>query len=154
MRLQHEGSMIGVHCQLVICRGHIRLLKNIFCTFLRLTLLWKNWPETQISQFLMICGPILKSRKWVGRSKIFSEVNLNMVYGVAIWKQENFYQGALRSKFDALFLEPCLPCGPLVVDFNKHHLILTGRVHRFRICKNFFFTSQISGRGRGNRWKI
>ena len=30
MRLRHEGSMIGVHCQLVICRGHIRLLKNIF----------------------------------------------------------------------------------------------------------------------------
>ena len=92
----------------------------------------------------MICGPILKCWKWVGRSKIFSEVNLNMVYGVAILKQENFYQGALRSKFDAPFSEPCLPCGPLVVDFNKHHLILMGRVHRFRIHKIFFFTLSIS----------
>ena len=26
-RLPHEGSMIGVQCQLVICRGHIRLSK-------------------------------------------------------------------------------------------------------------------------------
>ena len=24
MRLHHEGSMIGVQCQLMICRGHIR----------------------------------------------------------------------------------------------------------------------------------
>ena len=37
------GSMIGVQCQLVICRGHIRLPKNIFCSFLQLTLLWKNF---------------------------------------------------------------------------------------------------------------
>ena len=30
IHLRHEGSMIGVQCQLVICRGHIRLPKNIF----------------------------------------------------------------------------------------------------------------------------
>ena len=24
MHLHHEGSMIGVQCQLMICRGHIR----------------------------------------------------------------------------------------------------------------------------------
>ena len=137
--------MIGVHYQLVICRGHIRLLKNIFCTFLWLTLLWKNWPETQISHFFMICGPILKCRKWVGRSKIISEVNLNMVYGVAIWKQENFYQGALRSKFAALFSEHCCPFGPLVGDLIKHHLKVMGSVHRFCTYKIFVSTLSISG---------
>ena len=137
--------MIGVYCQLVICRGHIRLLKNIFCTFLRSTLLLKNWPETQISQFFMIYGPILKCRKWVGRSKIFSEVNLNMVYGVPIWKQENFYQGALRSKFNAPFSEHCCPFGPLVGDLIKHHLKVTGSVHRFRKYKIFVSTLSISG---------
>ena len=137
MHLRHEGSMIGVHCQLVICRGHIRLLKNIFCKFLQLTLLWKNWPESQIYQFFMIYGPILKCRKWVGRSKILSEFNLNMVYGVAIWKQENFYQGVLRSKFAAPFSEHCCPFGPLVVDLIKNHLKMTGLVHRFRTYKIF-----------------
>ena len=97
----------------------------------------------------MICGPILKCRKWVGRSKILSEVNLNMVYGVPIWKQENFYQGALRSKFDAPFSEPCIPCGPLVGNFNKRHLILMGRAHRFRICTIFFFLRQVLAAGEG-----
>ena len=69
----------------------------------------------------MICGPILKCRKWVGRSKILSEVNLNMVYGVPIYKQENFYQGALRSKFNAPFFEKCFCCGPLEGDLNYFH---------------------------------
>ena len=31
--------------------------------------------------FVFICGPIWKACKWVGRSKLISEVNLNMVYG-------------------------------------------------------------------------
>ena len=30
IRLQDEGSTIGVQCQLVICRRHIRLPKTIF----------------------------------------------------------------------------------------------------------------------------
>ena len=29
-RLPHEGSMIGVQCQLVICRGHIRASQGTF----------------------------------------------------------------------------------------------------------------------------
>ena len=28
MHLDHEGSMIGVQCQLMICRGHIRASKG------------------------------------------------------------------------------------------------------------------------------
>ena len=38
-RLPHEGSMIGVQCQLVICRGHIRASQGTFQIFLRLTVL-------------------------------------------------------------------------------------------------------------------
>ena len=30
MCLHHEGSMIGVQCQLMICRGHIRVSKGTF----------------------------------------------------------------------------------------------------------------------------
>ena len=30
MRLHHEGSMIRVQCQLMICRGHIRASKGAF----------------------------------------------------------------------------------------------------------------------------
>ena len=31
--LPHEGSMIGVQCQLVICRGHIRASQGTFQIF-------------------------------------------------------------------------------------------------------------------------
>ena len=41
MRLHHEGSMIGVQCQLMICRGHIRASKGTFEIFLWLTVLWQ-----------------------------------------------------------------------------------------------------------------
>ena len=34
MHLHHEGSMIGVQCQLMICRGHIRASKGTFQIFL------------------------------------------------------------------------------------------------------------------------
>ena len=33
MHLYHEGSMIGVQCQLMICRGHIRASKGPFQIF-------------------------------------------------------------------------------------------------------------------------
>ena len=33
MRLDHEQSMIGVQCQLMICRGHIRASKGTFQMF-------------------------------------------------------------------------------------------------------------------------
>ena len=39
MRLDHEGSMIGVQCELMIGRGHIRASKGTFQIFLWLTVL-------------------------------------------------------------------------------------------------------------------
>ena len=41
MRLDHEGSMIGVQCQLMICGEHIRASKGTFQIFLWLTVLWQ-----------------------------------------------------------------------------------------------------------------
>ena len=41
MCLDHEGSMIEVQCQLMICRGHIRASKGTFQIFLWLTVLWQ-----------------------------------------------------------------------------------------------------------------
>ena len=41
MRLDHEGLMIGVQCQLMICRGHIRASKGTFQIFLWLMVLWQ-----------------------------------------------------------------------------------------------------------------
>ena len=38
---KHPGSMIGIQCQLVICRGHIRASQGTFQIFLRLTVLWQ-----------------------------------------------------------------------------------------------------------------
>ena len=41
MCLHHEESMIGVQCQLMICRGHIRASKGAFQIFLWLMVLWQ-----------------------------------------------------------------------------------------------------------------
>ena len=42
MRLHHEGLMIRVHCQLMICRGHIRASKGALKVFLWLTVVCEN----------------------------------------------------------------------------------------------------------------
>ena len=34
MRFHHVGLMIGVQCQLMICRGHIRASKGTFQIFI------------------------------------------------------------------------------------------------------------------------
>ena len=42
MRLHHEGLMIRVQCQLMICRGHIRTSKGAFKIFLWLMVVCEN----------------------------------------------------------------------------------------------------------------
>ena len=42
MRLHHEGSMMRVQCQLMICRGHIRGSMAALKVFLQLTVLCEN----------------------------------------------------------------------------------------------------------------
>ena len=41
MHLHHEWLMIGVQCQLMNCRGHIRASKGTFQIFLWLMVLWQ-----------------------------------------------------------------------------------------------------------------
>ena len=41
MHLHHDGSMIGVQCQLMIYRGHIRASKGTLHIFLWLMVLWQ-----------------------------------------------------------------------------------------------------------------
>ena len=41
MSLDHEESMIGVQCQLMISRRHIRSSKGTFQIFLWLTVIWQ-----------------------------------------------------------------------------------------------------------------
>ena len=65
MRLDHEGLMIGVQCQLMICRGHIRASKGTFQIFLWLTVLW------QIDIFVQFCTLVFIS------SRIFFFVLVN-----------------------------------------------------------------------------
>ena len=79
MRLHHEGSMIRVQCQLMICRGHIRPSKGAFKIFLWLTVVCENRHFSQILHFVFISAVISMGRKWVRRSKILSGLNLNMV---------------------------------------------------------------------------
>ena len=42
MHLHHEGSMIRVHCHLMICRGHIRVSKGALKNFLWLMVVCEN----------------------------------------------------------------------------------------------------------------
>ena len=54
MCLLHEGSMIGIQCQLMICRGHIRAFKGVFQTFLY----DKTDIEVKFLTFVFISGQI------------------------------------------------------------------------------------------------
>ena len=97
MHLHHEGSMIGVQCQLMICRGHIRASKCTFQIFFWLTVLWQIDILVQFCTFVFISSRIWKGCKWVRRSKILSGLNLNMVWWDPVQKQENFLLEGHRS---------------------------------------------------------
>ena len=58
MRLDHEGLMIGVQCQLMICRGHIRASKGTFQIFLWLKVLWQIDIFVQFCTFVFISSRI------------------------------------------------------------------------------------------------
>ena len=79
MHLHHEGSMIRLHCQLMVCRGHIRTTKGALKFFLQLTVVSENCHFSQILHFVFISAVISMGHKWVRRSKIFSGLNLNMI---------------------------------------------------------------------------
>ena len=81
MCLRHEGLMIGIHCHWSFVGDILGYSKIFFVHFCDRRFYGKIDPKLK---FFMICGPILKCLKWVGRSKMFSWVNLNMVYGVPI----------------------------------------------------------------------
>ena len=78
MRLHHEG-LIRVHCQLMICRGHIRASKGALKLFLWLVVVCKNLHFSQFLHFVFILAVISMGCEWVRRSKIFSGLNLNIV---------------------------------------------------------------------------
>ena len=79
MHLHHEGLMIRVQCQLIICRGHIRASMDALKVFLRLTAMCENSHFSQILHFFFISAAISMGCKWVRTSKILSGLNLNMV---------------------------------------------------------------------------
>ena len=56
--------MIGVQCQLMICRGHIRVI------FPWLTVLCENWHFSPILDFVFILAAISKGQKCVRRSNL------------------------------------------------------------------------------------
>ena len=58
MHLHHEGSMIGIQCQLMIYRGHIRASKGIFQIFLWLKVLSQIDILVQFCTFVFISSQI------------------------------------------------------------------------------------------------
>ena len=67
MHLDHEGSMIRVQCQLMICRGYIRASKSALKIFLQLMVVCENCHFSQILHFVFILAVISKGHKWVRR---------------------------------------------------------------------------------------
>ena len=76
MCLHHEGPMIGVQYQLMICRGCIRASKGAFKFF-------GNQQLTIKSNFAFL-SPFQVEFERVRMSKIISVVNLNMIYQVPV----------------------------------------------------------------------
>ena len=58
MRLDHEGSMIGVQYHLMICRGHNGASKGTFQFFLWLTVLWQIDILVQFCTLVFISSQI------------------------------------------------------------------------------------------------
>ena len=63
MCLHHEGSMIGVQCQLMSCRGHIRAFKGAFKIFLWLMVLWQVDILVKFCVLVFISSQIRKGCK-------------------------------------------------------------------------------------------
>ena len=70
MHLHNEGPMLGVQCQLMICRGHIRTSKGALQFFL--SFYGKIDISVKFCIFVFIPALISKGCKWVRRSKIIS----------------------------------------------------------------------------------
>ena len=64
---------------------------------------WQIDVKVKILTFVFLFAAIWKGCKLVGRSKMISELNLNMVYGYPVLKQKQFYLGSDRSKLHVLF---------------------------------------------------
>ena len=60
MHLDHEGSMIGLQCQLMICRGHIRASKGTFQIFFVADSSMANWHFSSILHFCLHFNSNLK----------------------------------------------------------------------------------------------
>ena len=58
MCLHYEELMIGVQCQLMICREHIRASKGTFQIFLWLKVLWQIDILVQFCTLVFISGQI------------------------------------------------------------------------------------------------
>ena len=65
MHLHHEGLMIGVQYQLMICRGHIRASRGALQFFLWLMVLWQIDILVKFCTFVFILTAISKGQKWV-----------------------------------------------------------------------------------------
>ena len=100
----NEESMTGIQCQFFgfseNTLDYLRIDFKNCCS-------WWFYGKTDVKvwfiTFVFICSPIWKNHKWVGRSKLISEVNLNMVYRDPMWNHENIYLGVDRRGFLVLF---------------------------------------------------
>ena len=105
MHLHHEGSVIGVKCQLMICRDTVEHLKAHFKKNYGWWLCDKIDILVKFCTFVFILAVISKGQKVVRRSKIISIVNINIVYQILVWKLKNLYLEAHRST-KLTFLSP------------------------------------------------
>ena len=70
----------------IICRGHITCRASKCAFQISLQFCGEIDINVKFLTFVFISGQFWKGHKWVRKSKIISEINLNMVYQDSIWK--------------------------------------------------------------------
>ena len=133
--------MIGVQCQLVICRGHIRASKGrLFQIFLWLTVLWQIDILVQFYTLVFISSQIWKGCKWVRRSKILSGLNLNGSNGIQCKNRKNFYWRVTGALFQVNNIK--VPFGITHPQLHiKPSLYMCKRLQGFQIFKQNWIIS-------------
>ena len=107
--------------------------------------LWQIDILVKFCTLVFIWNRISKGHKWVWRSKIFSGLNLNMVYWDPVQKQENFLLEGHRSEKDVLFWVRNIKV-PFVIGHPPHlhinsNLYVGRRVQRLQIFKQNWIIS-------------
>ena len=104
MHLWNEELMMGIQYHWWFVADTLEHTKNPFQFFFAFDGSMRTFmSKSNFSLLSSFPAQFEQGCKWVGRSKMRSQLNLNMVYRDPVWKQEKFYLGPTTSKLCVLF---------------------------------------------------